>query len=245
MMANSSPNTETSKAADLLSDPSKPGPTPTDSDGSHTKGRDGTTVQCHILDPEDGVGAELVVREGWECETEAEAAWAVDIVLSYDERLERLDEAHRTYRAQLERERQRAVEFFEPHLREFYEANPPKRGKTIKLVTGRIGFRKVGGGPRIQDKEKVLEWAREHRPDLVEVETRESVPAAGVKDHVGKTGEIPPGVVVLDDEERFQIKPKGFALLDLLLILFVISFVVGSVVVVAAAAWVVLKKGGL
>lgn len=141
---------------------------------------------------------------------ENRANWVVDKMLSYDERLDRLDRQYKQMRGRLEGERDGFRSRWLVPLRTWAEANQPKRGKTLHLMTGSLSFRRVRGGARIVDKAAVLEWARESMPSAIVSVITERVDAEFIDGHFRQTGEIPAGVEVQEERDEFYVRaPKG------------------------------------
>jgi len=104
---------------------------------------------------------------------------------------------------------------FEPQMRAYVKHKlAGSKTKSLKLMTGhsaepaRVGFRKVKGGLRITDPDKVVEWAlrRENYVDMVAQRTVFKPIAEKVKQYFAETGEVPPGCEVKPDEETFYVK---------------------------------------
>ena len=135
--------------------------------------------------------------------TTEEVTSYLDQILSARARLERVKAAC----AELIREAEADVaeaELVLPALEMWAKANPPKRGKTIRLPVGQLGWRRVPGGPRVIDDAAALAWARQALPQAVRVE--ESVDRHTIRAYVERTGELPPGVEIKPDEERFGVR---------------------------------------
>lgn len=134
---------------------------------------------------------------------EAEAVYLLDQVLTARQRLERIKESCAAMIRAAEADvadAERAL----PALELWAKANPPAKGKTIRLPVGQMGWRKVPGGPRVVDDATALAWAREALPAAVRVE--ESVDRHTIRAYVEQTGELPPGVERVADEERFSVR---------------------------------------
>lgn len=140
----------------------------------------------------------------WVIADESRAAWAVDKVLTARERLARIKATCAAMIAEAQRDVESAESFFLPHLEAWARANPPRKGKTLKLTTGALSFRTVPGGPRVVDAAVCLEWARDHAATAIVV--KETLSAASIKDYVEATGEIPPGVEVAEARESFDVR---------------------------------------
>ena len=134
----------------------------------------------------------------------SKAAWALDKILAARERAARVKAACAAMVAEAEREVADAEGFFLPLLEAWARANPPAKGKTIRLPTGALAFRSVPGGPRVYDDAAALEWARANLPDAVV--TREAVLRSAITDYVKATGDLPPGVDRVAARESFDAK---------------------------------------
>ena len=133
------------------------------------------------------------------------ASWAVDKILIARERLERVKAQFQAAVHEAQQEVVDAEAFFLPQLEAWYNANPPRKGKSIKLPHGTVGKRTVPGGPRVVDETAVLEWARrEGIPGLIKI--TESVSRAAVKEYVASTGDLPDGVELVESRESFDVK---------------------------------------
>jgi len=140
----------------------------------------------------------------WSLVSEADASYGVDTILGARERAARIKERCAALVADAERRAVRAEAFFLPLLQRYYQEHPPAKGKTIHLPAGDLKSYAVRGGPRVVDAQACLVWARAALP--VAVRVVESVDVAAVKAHIATTGELPPGVEVQADEERFSVK---------------------------------------
>jgi hypothetical protein len=143
--------------------------------------------------------------EPFTVDTPERAAWAADKVLAARERLARVTASCAAMIQQAGREADDAAAFFLPMLEEWARANPPRKGKTIRLPTGALSFRSVPGGPRLADPDAALAWARQNKPELIEV--RERVTITALKEFiVASGGELPDGVEMTDSRETFDVK---------------------------------------
>lgn len=143
-------------------------------------------------------------QEPWAITDEGKAAWAVDRVLTARERLARIKAACLAMIAEAERDAEDTEAFFKPQLEIWARANPPRKGKTIKLMTGSLVFRTVPGGPRVVDEGQCADWAKRYCPEAVKVVERLSVTA--LKDYIANYGELPPGVEITEPREAFDVK---------------------------------------
>lgn len=136
---------------------------------------------------------------------EAKAAWAADKILATRERLARVTASCAAMIQQAGREADEAAAFFLPLLEAWARQNPPRKGKTIRLPTGALAFRSVPGGPRLANPDAALAWARQNKPELIEV--RERVTISTLKDWIEASGgELPDGVEIADAREAFEVR---------------------------------------
>jgi phage host-nuclease inhibitor protein Gam len=141
---------------------------------------------------------------------EATADWAVDKLVSMDEKLERLERQYKAAKAAIVRDKDAFERRFLSEIRAWAEGQLTGKTKTLHLLSGSISFRSVKGGPRIADSREVEAWAHENLPEAIIETVTHKVDAQAVKDHVKAWGEIPPGVEIVDDRQEIYIKPvKG------------------------------------
>lgn len=144
-------------------------------------------------------------REPFTIDDESKASWAVDKILIARNRLERVKNQYQAALLEAELEIRDAEAFFLPLLEEWYDRNPPRKGKTIKLPHGNLSRRTVPGGPRVTDPDAVLAWAKEHGiPGLVRV--KEEISRSAVVEYVRDTGDVPSGVEVIAAREAFDVR---------------------------------------
>lgn len=95
-----------------------------------------------------------------------------------------------------------------PQLEKFFDANAPRKGKTLRLPTGALSKRTVPGGVRVVDKGALIEWAQiEGVKSVLSVKEVVSVDSAAVVAYVeGSGGELPPGVEMVAAREAFDVK---------------------------------------
>lgn len=144
-------------------------------------------------------------REPFVIDDESKASWAVDKILIARERLERVKNQYQAALLEAELEIRDAEAFFLPMLELWYDANPPRKGKTIKLPHGNLSKRTVPGGPRVVDPDAVMAWVKEHGiPGLIRV--KEEISRSAVTEYVKTTGDMPAGVEVVEARETFDVR---------------------------------------
>lgn len=146
-----------------------------------------------------GIPEDQEQRERFRIEDKSQAAWALRKMSKI--RAE-MDENIMTAQAEIERivgwrdgeneKLQRSVAF----------EDDPKL-KTMKLPHGSLKMRKQQ--PEFQyDETQLLPWAKENLPEAVVV--KESVAKTPVKKHIQETGEMVPGVQMVERPEKFSVE---------------------------------------
>jgi phage host-nuclease inhibitor protein Gam len=144
-------------------------------------------------------------REPFTIDDADKASWAVDKILSARERVERVKAQYQAALNEAELEARDAEAFFLPLLEEWYDTNPPRKGKSIKLPHGNLSKRTVPGGPRVLDPDAVLAWAKEHGiPGLIRV--KEEISRTAVREYIESTGDLPDGAEIVPSQERFDVR---------------------------------------
>lgn len=151
-------------------------------------------------------------RERFKIESKDQAIWALRKIAQA-----KANQDENTQAAQAEIDRitawrdeeneklQRSISFFESLLHEFFlqlrESDP--KLKTMKLPHGTIKMRKQQ--PQYEyDEEILLSWAKENLPEAVVI--KESVAKTPVKKHIQETGEVVPGVTIIERPEKFSVE---------------------------------------
>lgn len=106
------------------------------------------------------------------------------------------------YAAPKEKAAQRMREI-EQHLAIVAEGLEYGRKKTRVVGHGSVGFRAVPERVAVADAVALLAWATAHAPELIKVETKQSVPQTAVKTHLMSTGELPDGCEIIPGSEKF------------------------------------------
>lgn len=136
---------------------------------------------------------------------EGSAAWVVDKLLSYDERLARLKEQFLAMVRALEADKARFERRFLPELEAWFDGQA-KRGKSLSLLTGTLSKRTVPAAPTVADEAEALAWAQEHLPAALKtVPATVKLDGAALRAHVKETGEVVPGVEWREARETFAV----------------------------------------
>jgi hypothetical protein len=159
-----------------------------------------------------GIPEDQEQRERFRIEDKSQAAWALRKMSRIQAEM---DENIMTAQAEIERitgwrdseneKLERSVSFFEGLLYEYFmdlREEDPKL-KTMKLPHGSLKMR--AQQPQYEyDETQLLPWAKENLPDAVVV--KESVAKTPVKKHIQETGEMVPGVQMVERPEKFSVE---------------------------------------
>ena len=153
-------------------------------------------------------------------EADESHAEAFAVVLSHDEAarlVERILEA----RERVARRKADAVAWVEeavkqaerlelwalPQLEKYYDASPPRKGRTLRTKGGELFKRAAWGGVRVVDKDALIAWAQsEGVKSVLSVREVVSVDSGAVKAYVAESGEMPPGVEVVEARDVFGVR---------------------------------------
>ena len=79
-----------------------------------------------------------------------------------------------------------------------------RRGKSIKLPAGTIGFRTESAKLSIVNDERLITWCERCLPGALRIETR--IVKTTVNEHFDQTGECPEGVEIVGGGQRFYVR---------------------------------------
>ena len=159
-----------------------------------------------------GIPEDNEQRERFKIESKDQAAWALRKMSRIKAEIE---ENNKVAQAEIERitawrdeeneKLERSISFFESLLHEFFlsqrESDP--KLKTMKLPHGTLKMRKQQ--PQYEyDEAQLLPWAKENLPEAVIV--KESVAKNSVKKYIQETGEVVPGVTIIERPEKFSVE---------------------------------------
>lgn len=94
---------------------------------------------------------------------------------------------------------------FEREAQALYENRPDKKKKSVKLLTGTIGYHSGKESIHISDKTKALAWAKTNCPDAIKVE--ESLLKTPLMEYFKTNGAEPDGCQYKPATEHFSAKP--------------------------------------
>lgn len=140
--------------------------------------------------------------------TDAEAARAVDIVLSARERRDRIYAACKAMMTEADRRVESREGLLMPAL-EGWAAQKIGGGKQrhVKFATGRVGFRAVPGGAlEWEDESAVREWLEVNLPQALNT-ARTPILKGVVQEHLEHGGALPPTARLAEPRESFYVKP--------------------------------------
>lgn len=154
----------------------------------------------HAESPADGFAVVL---------TEDEAARLVERILEARKRVEARRAEAEAWVAEAVKRAESLEAWALPQLEKFYDANPPRKGRTLATKGGKLSRRTVPGGARVVDRSAVVDWAqREGVKSVLICEEVYKVDSGAVREYIEGSGEVPPGVVIVPDSETFSVKPS-------------------------------------
>jgi phage host-nuclease inhibitor protein Gam len=159
------------------------------------------------------------VTEAWSVKSLADADWCLkriaDLQREADENtaIEALNNERLKLRTPaLNKKCLRGVEFFTGALHAYAEQHRGElltgKKRSRALAHGSIGWRSVGGGLTVLDKDKLLAWAKAQPPDAGLVRTTEAPALDAIKALAEVTGEVPDGTEANPKRDEFQAKPE-------------------------------------
>jgi len=159
-----------------------------------------------------GIPEEPEQRERFKIETKDQSIWALRKIAQAKAAQ---DENTKAAQAEIDRiaawrndeneKLQRSISFFEGLLHEYFlvlrESDP--KLKTLKLPHGALKMR-AQQPEFLYDDTDLLPWAKENLPEAVVV--KESVSKTPVKKHIKETGEMVPGVQMVERPDKFSVE---------------------------------------
>lgn len=103
------------------------------------------------------------------------------------------------------------IAFFTALIRWFSETNRDVllkggKSKSRKFMSGQVGWKKKPAKPVVRDAEALLAWAQAQPVESGFLRIKEEPAWDRIREHVIASGEIPPGVDVEPEEEKFEVK---------------------------------------
>jgi phage host-nuclease inhibitor protein Gam len=158
------------------------------------------------------------VGPGWHVGNLSDADWALRRMASLQRQIKENDallEANvarlQLRHAKMNEALARGLAFFAAKVEEYATLHRAEllgggKRKSRKLLHGSIGWRKTGGGFKMNDKEALLAWAQKQPVELNLVRIKEEPAWDRIKEDLRSTGELPPGVDVEPEGETFKIE---------------------------------------
>lgn len=137
------------------------------------------------------------------------ANWAISKILNAEEEIEfvkqEMQAAIEKFKLQItgiEQDRKDFEDEFLLELEQWTRNNMQSFEKTIKLLQGNVGFKKLPSKSTVNDLDKLSQWASQTNHDVIKTEQK---PVMSAINALVKKGIIPDGVEVADGEERFYV----------------------------------------
>ena len=138
---------------------------------------------------------------------ESSANWLVRKLVEADAHIQRVKQQAEREIGRTQRERDFLFMRFGPELERWAKKELAKhkgRRKSLLLLSGTVGFRRLGTKLVVDDESKLLAWAKRHCRAVVRIIERISKTA--LNEHLTTTGEIPSGAHVEPPHEKFYVK---------------------------------------
>lgn len=161
-------------------------------------------IQAELLEPLPEQLPEK--RPPYEIDSPQKAEFVVSLFRAVEDRQRCLDEQYEAMQRELA-DRQRYLEwrFFE-QLRLFAENNLEGKSRSIKFLTGTIGFRKVAPRLEVESNERAIAWAEENDPmRFLAYDPRLNLQVIKDEWTAGKI-KVPAGMTVIPEQDRFYVK---------------------------------------
>lgn len=158
------------------------------------------------------------VNERWSIGSVAELDWALERIAALEAEQASnaaiIEEKIAWLKLRLERINAtpaNGIAFFKGRIGEYAQAHRDEllgggKKKSRTLPHGSVGWKKVGGGLKVLDKDALLNWAREQPVELGLVRIKEEPAVDEVKRAFKTNGEVPPGCDVDPERDELVIK---------------------------------------
>ena len=183
-------------------------------------------------DESEPLGQIYTLMDGFVVHDEASANWVVRKVCEARTYVSRVDAWAATETRRTLREAQWLLDRFGPQIEVWVQAELAIRGgkrRSLKLPAGQVGFRTTPQTFRLTEEPLVAHWCRRNLPDALryqvaargkaacqlwamfskkkmDLEVKDGVSFAKVKEYIKATGELPPGIVPVDENDTFYIR---------------------------------------
>ena len=165
-----------------------------------------TEVERLLMD--DGEGCSTPSgAEHFNVSDEPTANWVVRKIVEAHQYREHVKEWAEQECRRAQRDEERLMYMFGRQLEEWVKgrlAATNGRRKSFTLPAGTVGFRHVNTAVVVIDEAAVIEWARSSQPKAIQ--TKEFLSKTAINEHFAAFGEVPPGVHVEPEREKFYVK---------------------------------------
>lgn len=148
-----------------------------------------------------------MVPEAFRVHDRPTAEWLVRKVVEADQHMVRVKQQAEREIARTRRERDFLLFRHGPELERWAKNQLDQhqgRRKSVLLLSGTVGFRKLAESLVVENEGRLLIWARKHCKKAIAVIER--VSRTTLKQHLAATGELPDGVRIQPAQEKFYIK---------------------------------------
>lgn len=137
------------------------------------------------------------------------ANWAISKILGAEEEIELIKQEMQLEMEKfqlritgIQQDQKDFEEEFLPELEQWAKNNTSFDSKTIKLLQGNVGFKKLPSKSVVTDLKSLSKWASETNSPVIKTEHK---PVMTTINALVKKGIVPDGVEVVEGEERFYV----------------------------------------
>lgn len=137
------------------------------------------------------------------------ANWAISKILTAEEEIELIKqqmqaevEKFKLQIAGIEQDRKDFEDEFLAELEQWTRSNKVSYEKTIKLLQGNVGFKKLPSRSVVNDLDRLSQWANQTNNEVIKTEHK---PVMSAINALVKKGIVPDGVEIIEGEERFYV----------------------------------------
>jgi len=147
--------------------------------------------------------AEAATATPFVVDSPEKAAWVVGKIAALDAKEKIITDQSKAMIADIENDRKYLMFRFGAQLEGWAAENLERGKKSVKLLTGTLGFRKSGGRFKVVDEDAALGWATEHLPESVKIV--QTVSSERLRQSFLSTGELPAGCDFTPEENKFYV----------------------------------------
>ena len=158
------------------------------------------------------------VTAGWAIQNQNSADWALGRLADCEREIASIDSQYEAAvarlvarKAELNGRAQRGATYFRAKLEEWATRNRAVlthgQKKSAALLHGHIGWRKKGGGLKVEDKAALIEWLSVQPVEWGLYRVKVEPEMEALQSRFKQLGEVPPGCIDVPETDVFYAKP--------------------------------------